>query len=430
MTRRKIGVALAGGGPLGAIWELGALCALDEALIGLDLTDCDVFVGVSAGAFVAAGLANRLSPKTMRDILIEREGIDNPLEPELLLQPAVGEYLSRVGSLPRLVAKATRRYFAAPQSRGLVEAFQELARALPTGLFNNAPIGDYLVRLLSDPELSNDFRTLPRQLFVVATDLDTNETVAFGAPGWDDVPISRAVQASTALPGLYPPVEIHGHYFVDGALMKTLHASIALREGATLLICVNPLVPFDSVAAAHRSHRKPASIVEWGLPAVLSQTFRSIIYSRMQVALSGYGRDFPNADVLLFEPRRDDAEMFFTNIFSYADRHSLSEHAYQATRADLRNRFDELAPIFARHGVELDRSVLADPARTLAASGIQFSSQDAKALSQATSHLRQTLDALDHCLSGVGTAHRSKTKRSPKQASAPLPDSSAPRGAA
>ena len=46
----RIGVALAGGGPLGAIYELGALCALDEAITGLDLADCHAYVGVSAGA--------------------------------------------------------------------------------------------------------------------------------------------------------------------------------------------------------------------------------------------------------------------------------------------------------------------------------------------------------------------------------------------
>ena len=63
MSRRKQGIALAGGGPLGAIWEIGALVALDEALVGIDFADCDVYVGVSSGSFVAAGLANGISPR-------------------------------------------------------------------------------------------------------------------------------------------------------------------------------------------------------------------------------------------------------------------------------------------------------------------------------------------------------------------------------
>ena len=56
----RIGLAIAGGGPIGAMYELGALRALDEACDGLDLTRLDCYVGVSSGAFFAAGLANRM----------------------------------------------------------------------------------------------------------------------------------------------------------------------------------------------------------------------------------------------------------------------------------------------------------------------------------------------------------------------------------
>ena len=70
MTNRKspapkIALALAGGGPLGAIYEIGALCALDEALEGLDFTGLHHYVGVSAGGFIAAGLANGMSPREL-----------------------------------------------------------------------------------------------------------------------------------------------------------------------------------------------------------------------------------------------------------------------------------------------------------------------------------------------------------------------------
>jgi len=57
--RPRIGLALAGGGPLGAIYEIGALAALSESLRGIDLNDADVYVGVSAGGFIAAGLVKR-----------------------------------------------------------------------------------------------------------------------------------------------------------------------------------------------------------------------------------------------------------------------------------------------------------------------------------------------------------------------------------
>jgi NTE family protein len=61
----RIGLALAGGGPLGAIWEIGALCALEESLQGLDFVSLDGYVGVSAGSFLAAGLANGITPRQL-----------------------------------------------------------------------------------------------------------------------------------------------------------------------------------------------------------------------------------------------------------------------------------------------------------------------------------------------------------------------------
>src|SRR5210317_2000960 len=60
-SQPKTGLAIAGGGPLGAIYELGALRALDESVDGLKLHELDVYVGVSSGALIAAGVANRMT---------------------------------------------------------------------------------------------------------------------------------------------------------------------------------------------------------------------------------------------------------------------------------------------------------------------------------------------------------------------------------
>ena len=103
---------------------------------------------------------------------------------------------------------------------------------------------------------------------------------------------------------------------------------------------------------------KPVRLAERGLLTVLSQTFRALIHSRMRVGMERYAKEFPDADVVLFEPAQDDAVMFFANMFSYADRRRLAEHAYRHTLAELRRRADELEPMLARHGVELDRAVL------------------------------------------------------------------------
>jgi hypothetical protein len=105
--------------------------------------------------------------------------------------------------------------------------------------------------------------------------------------------------------------------------------------------------------------------VHGGLPAVLGQTFRALVHSRMQVGMQRYAVEYKHADVLLFEPDRQDAEMFVTNIFSYANRRRLAEHAYQRTRRELFERRHAIAPILARHGIELDLEALTDSERRL-----------------------------------------------------------------
>ncbi len=397
VSEKVRGIALAGGGPLGAIYEIGALVALDEALDGLEPTACDIYLGVSSGAFLAAGLANGLTPRAMYELFIGSDAADDPFEPEILLRPAIREYGRRLARLPGLLFSATRSYFEAPFSRGFFETYQRLAQAIPTGIFDNTRIADYLRNLFEAQGRTDDFRKLNRKLFLVATDLDSGAAVAFGAPGWDDVPISRAVQASSALPGLFPPVQIGGRHYVDGALVKTLHASVALREGAKLLLCINPLVPFDADLAHRLRGGAPVSLVERGLPTVLAQTFRSIIHSRMHVGMSRYESEFPDADVVLFEPSRGDPDIFFANIFSYAERERLSEHAYQRTRAELLRCHDQLAPIFARHGISIRRDVLTDLSRTISTRGSRTGG-GGNGLIAAVGELHHTLDRLETVL--------------------------------
>ncbi|TXT37934.1 MAG: patatin [Comamonadaceae bacterium] len=235
----KIGLALAGGGPLGAIYEIGALCALQESLLGINFTQLHHYVGVSAGGFIAAGLANGITPQQLFNLFIEdRKHHTEAFAPSLLLRPAFNEYFSRSLRLPELMlAGAWHSSFG---RRSWMHALERLGPSLPTGIFSNAQIDVELARLFSKPGRTNDFRQLSSRLTLVATQLDSSKAVSFGRPGWDHVPISKAVQASAALPGLFPPVEIDGQHFVDGALIKTMHASIALDDGVDLMLCLNP----------------------------------------------------------------------------------------------------------------------------------------------------------------------------------------------
>jgi NTE family protein len=400
-THPKIGLALAGGGPLGGIYEVGALLALADSLDGLDFNKFDVYVGVSSGGFVAAALANGISPAQMYRLFIA-DGADAVLKPEIFLRPAFAEFGRCLTALPGLALRAAFQYLRDPFHRGAMESFATLAQAVPTGFFDNGVIDTFLARLFAAPGRTNDFRQLQSKLFLVATNLDSGASVNFGGTGHDHVPISRAIEASSALPGLFPPVTIDGQHYVDGALNKTLHASVALDEGVDLLLCVNPLVPFDASAAAQHGASSVRRLNQGGLPLVLGQTFRAIIHSRMKVGMEKYERQYPDADVLLFEPDREDADMFFANIFSYAQRKRLCSLAFDTTRANLLLRAEVLAPIWRRHGVTLRMNRLADPQRRVVAAVTDprplHPDVRRAGARQATRDLAHTLDQLERAV--------------------------------
>jgi predicted acylesterase/phospholipase RssA len=364
-STKTFGLALAGGGPLGAFYEVGTLHAISESFEGIDLTNLDMYVGVSSGAMIAAGLANGIDTTDMGVVFIHNASVEYPVRPGLFLRPAFREFLGRIGSVPGLAADILTQYLRDP-GKDWAEAIDPLGRLLPTGLCDNRPFEQFLAQLFSGHGRTNDFRKLRRSLYIVATELNSGYSVRFGEPGFEHVPISRAIQASTALPGLYPPVPIDGHTYVDGALMRTMNASLLLDEGADFVICINPLVAFDasSVPRGSNGERKDLDLTRGGLPTVLSQTFRALIQSRMQVGMRTYKQSYPNTDVLLFEPDRGDDELFFKNVFRYADRKRLAEHAYQRTRRDLLANAPALRRVLARHGIRLRVDMLKDQSRT------------------------------------------------------------------
>ncbi len=390
MTRRprpRVALALAGGGPLGAIYEIGALCALQEALEGLDLATLDHYVGVSAGGFIAAGLANGMSPQALCDAFIETRG-PAAFDPAWLMTPAWREFAQRAARLPAL---AVRAGWQMALGRTPAQALEQLAPAVPTGVCDSEPIHERLAALFAQLGLSNDFRQLRTRLTLVATDLDTSEPVRFGGPGWDHVPISRAVQASAALPGLFPPVRIDGHDFVDGALRKTMHASVALEAGVDLMLCLNPLVPFRANTAGL------PRVADGGLAKVMGQTLRSLIHSRLDQGMKQYARSYPDTDIVLLEPDQGDPQLFLANPFSYRQRRELAEHAFQQTRTQLLARAGALGPQLARHGIRLrtDR---------LAGHGTLVTARRPAGTREALAALHATLDQLERRLPAGRTA--------------------------
>ena len=257
---------------------------------------------------------------------------------------------------------------------------------LPAGLFDNTEVERFLRDAFTRRGRSTDFRKLDTPRYVVAVDLNKGEVVRFGGPGWDHVPISQAVQASAALPGLYSPVAVEGRHFVDGALRRTMHASVLLERGIDLLIGINPLVPFNTRNATVEAR----NLASGGLPAVLSQTFRTLLQSRMQVGLARYAQEYSHVDQLVFEPSAEDAELYFANAFSFAARRRICETAYRHTLADLRTRADTLRPLLAAHGIALNEAVVNDSGRSIL-DGLSPPARD----TDTTARLKRALDDVD-----------------------------------
>ena len=139
----------------------------------------------------------------------------------------------------------------------------------------------------------------------------------------------------------------------------------AFDQGADLVLAVNPLVPIDARAAEAAGTMAADELTGSGMPNLLSQMYRAMVYSRVQNGFAQYARDYPDRNVVLFEPTRDDATLFFSSVFSFRSRRQVCEHAYQMTRRDLLRRADELEPLLARHGIRLNRKVLEDSERTI-----------------------------------------------------------------
>lgn len=359
-SNQKLGLALAGGGPLGGFYELGALCALQDSIKRIDMNDLDVYVGVSAGAFIAAGLATGINLPYMCDIFASNKKTETPFNPDHFLQPAYKDYVKNLAKAPMLVSKSLLKWARNPLSTSIVDMLEVTGKALPTGVFNNSKLEQFLKTVFTKYGQGNDFRELSKKLFIIACELNSGKIATFSTDNNSDIPISKAVQASSALPGLYSPVKINNQMYVDGALRRTMNASAALKEGVHLLFAVNPIVPFS-----RSGQIDDKGLVEGGLPLVLSQTFRSVVQSRLKTGLAKYKDDYPEADIILVEPDQNDEMMFKSNLFSYSQRAKLCEYAYQHTRQQLIKRKEDITKVLERHGLEFDNLKLKDKSRDI-----------------------------------------------------------------
>jgi predicted acylesterase/phospholipase RssA len=232
----------------------------------------------------------------------------------------------------------------------------QLAEALPSGLYDSRAIQEYLETVLSDPDRTDDFRILDNELYLTATDLDTCERIILGGENWDDVPITRAVAASTALPMVYKPVEIKGRQLVDGGIRSTTNLDIAVERGAKFVVVVNPLVPyvndFQKVIPTMLGSRV-RRVADMGFAEIGYQTFKLLAHQRLHEAVSHWKEKYPGVDIVLIEPEPNDELMFETNVMDFTKRVEIAKHGFESVTMRLAQDYDELKGICARHGIEI-----------------------------------------------------------------------------
>jgi NTE family protein len=365
--KKRLGVVCAGGGVTGAIYEIGTLAALEDRLENVSITDFDVFVGVSAGAYISALLANGVTPGILFRNVTRSAGTRTDIDDLALFRLNLGEIAGRLATAPFTVLDAAWDFYKNRHETTLTDLVQSLGQLLPSGLFHNEGLEAWMRKWLSQPGRTNDFRHLRKVLRLVAVDLDTGATTAFGCPGHDDVPISQAVAASCAIPGLYRPVRIDGVDYIDGGVRKTAHISLALRERCGLTICVNPLVPIHIMHSESGIRRlgieEAGPLRSRGLSTILDQAFRVTLHSRLRYGLTRYRREAPDADIVVFEPRPEDLPHFMRNIMRTSGRIRIAEYAYRSTMALLDSDFRRFQRVFAKHGLTLRPACARDLSR-------------------------------------------------------------------
>jgi NTE family protein len=328
----KVALCLAGGGTEGLFYELGVLRALERFLPGFHMKDVDILCGISAGSILGGLLANGVGPDQIGAALRGDDERFDPIRRSDLFDPNLGELWRRAPKLSWDVVRGKRTPLSA------------LFRLPPSGVFAGARLRAWLERQFHKPGMIDRFEDLPHRLFIGATDQDSSEHVVFGAPGAPRVPVHVAIRASVALTPFYAPERIDGRYYIDGGFTRTTNMRVAVQEGATLVILVDPMVPVAT--------REPGHVAARGAIYGAMQGLKSLINGRFDKAVPTLRAMYPQVAFHLFQPGPDTRRVMAGSPMKYFYREEISEMAYRETLREIRaHRFAQLARDFERHGI-------------------------------------------------------------------------------
>ena len=355
----KTALVLAGGGLTGAVYEIGALRAIDDLLMDRTVNDFDIYVGTSAGALVASFIANGVTPEDMLRVIDGTHPNGGKVERKHIFNLNWLDYIHWGVKLPVKLTLAWSNYLRHIGDMTLFDLLWSLSGALPAGLYDPLGLDKFVKQGLQVLGHSNHFDELARKLFIIATDLDSGERAIFG-PGHQHAPISMAVAASSALPMIYKPVRIGNNEYIDGGLRGTASIDLAIEQGATLVVCINPLVPFDNhehqtipFLGGHGGH-----LSEKGVQSIANQTIRIMLHSGLHYHIKQIRRAHPEVDIILIEPSPEDYQMFFYNIMRYSARTIVARHGFESVTFDLSMDYPLYKEVLARHNIPISRRLV------------------------------------------------------------------------
>jgi predicted acylesterase/phospholipase RssA len=354
MVERRIGrraLCASGGGITGIYFELGAMKALEDCLGPRAINSFDMYFGISAGAVVTSFLANGFSADECMAAIAGVEGGRIPPTSLSLFR------LSHVNfrDLRRRFSVAIKQL--STNLAGVVRGTRSLSfdsfvldySDLVGPPFHAGHFETMIRKICFTKGATNDFRNLPYPLYIGATDQDLRTHVLFGEKGYDDVPISVAVQASLSINPAFTSRKIHGRYYEDGAVTRTSNFVEAIQKGADLLFILDPFVPYVS--------KEPGYVRRKGVLYNVDQDIRNISFTRFENMRNLILHHYPHVSSYTFLPANRLRRLLSVNPMDHRPYLQIWRGAYLSTVQRLLSLRYRLAGDLACHGVCLDTAL-------------------------------------------------------------------------
>lgn len=364
----KLGLCLLGGGAMGAMFQIGALAALEDSLEGFQASDFDLFLGSSAGASVAAALAGGIPVQRIYRAFLDPADVYFGLERGHLLRVDLAEWRRTVVSAALALRHGASSLLSGKKTEMPARLSQELDRlydSLPAGLFTLDGYERFLEAFFLRRGVPNAFHDMPRALRILAHDLDSGEPVAFGSAGYDQSPVARACIASMAIPPMFSPVRLGDRHYISSGAGEVEQLELAVAEGADVLVVVRPMVAVSAPSSVPTGHGERDSLRDKGMMWVFNQARRIGVQRSVEAAIARI-QESGKADVLVLQPEREDGILAMHNPASYDARRAMLERAYRLSRQVIARAFADGHGALGRAGfVQRAPQSVAPPSLTI-----------------------------------------------------------------